>query len=41
MIHLSHNEGGQGMVEYLLAVSMVILAIVGLAAVLMHFLSNP
>jgi Flp pilus assembly pilin Flp len=39
MIHLLDNEGGQGMVEYLLIVSLVVLTIVGLFARLMHFFS--
>jgi Flp pilus assembly pilin Flp len=39
MIHLPDNEGGQGMVEYLLIVSMVVLTIMALFAGLMHFFS--
>jgi len=39
MIHLPDNERGQGMVEYLLIMSMVILTIMALFAVLMHFFS--
>ena len=36
MIHLSNNEAGQGMVEYLLTVSLVVLTIVSLFAAMMH-----
>jgi len=39
MIHLLDDEGGQGMVEYLLIVSLVVLTIVGLFAELMHLFS--
>jgi hypothetical protein len=39
MIHLPDNERGQGMVEYLLIMSMVILTIMALFAGLMHFFS--
>jgi len=39
MIHLPENEGGQGMVEYLLIVSMVVLTIMGLVAALIHHFS--
>jgi Flp pilus assembly pilin Flp len=38
LIHLLDDEGGQGMVEYLLIVSLVVLTIVGLFARLMHLL---
>jgi hypothetical protein len=40
MIHLLDEEGGQGMVEYLLIVSLVVLTIVGLFAGLMHLFSR-
>ena len=41
MIHLPDNEGGQGMVEYLLIVSLVVLTTVGLFTGLMrHFFPN-
>jgi Flp pilus assembly pilin Flp len=39
MIHLLDDAGGQGMVEYLLIVSLVVLTIVGLFAGLMHLFS--
>jgi len=39
MIHLPDNERGQGMVEYLLIMRMVILTIMALFAGLMHFFS--
>jgi len=39
MIHLPENERGQGMVEYLLIVSLVVLTIMGLVAALIHQLS--
>jgi len=39
MIRLPDNERGQGMVEYLLIMSMVILTIMALFAGLMHFFS--
>jgi Tfp pilus assembly protein FimT len=39
MIHRPDNERGQGMVEYLLIMSMVILTIMALFAGLMHFFS--
>jgi len=39
MIHLFEDEAGQGMVEYLLIVSLVVLTIVGLFARLMHLFS--
>jgi Flp pilus assembly pilin Flp len=40
MIHLFDDEGGQGMVEYLLIVSLVVLTIVAMFARLMHFFSQ-
>src|SRR5262249_39687981 len=40
MIHLLDDEGGQGMVEYLLIVSLVVLTIVGLFAVVMRFFTG-
>jgi len=39
MIHLPDNESGQGMVEYLLTVSLVVLTIMALVAVLIHHFS--
>jgi Flp pilus assembly pilin Flp len=39
MVHLFDHEGGQGMVEYLLIVSLVILTIMGIFAGLMHLFS--
>jgi Flp pilus assembly pilin Flp len=39
MISPLDEEGGQGMVEYLLMVSLVVLTIVGLFAGLMHLFS--
>ena len=39
MIHLSDNEGGQGIVEYLLIVSLVVLTKMALFAGLMHLFS--
>ena len=36
MIHLPENELGQGMLEYLLTVSMVVLTIMAMAAALIH-----
>jgi len=39
MVHLLEDEGGQGMVEYLLIVSLVVLTIMGMFAGLMHLLS--
>jgi hypothetical protein len=36
MIHTPNGEDGQGMVEYLLIVSLVVLTIVSLFAKLMH-----
>jgi len=39
MIPLLDEEGGQGMVEYLLIVSLVVLTIVALFAGLMHLFS--
>jgi Flp pilus assembly pilin Flp len=39
MIHFLDDAGGQGMVEYLLIVSLVVLTIVGLFAGLMHLFS--
>jgi len=39
MIHRPDNEGGQGMVEYLLTVSLVVLTIMALVAVLIHHFS--
>jgi Flp pilus assembly pilin Flp len=38
MINLLGDEGGQGTVEYLLIVSLVVLTIVGMVAGLMHVL---
>jgi Flp pilus assembly pilin Flp len=40
MIQLLDDEFGQGMVEYLLTVSLVVLTIVALFAGLMHFFSK-
>jgi len=40
MIQLLDDEGGQGMVEYLLIVSLVVLTIVALFAGLMHLFSK-
>ena len=40
MIHLLDDEGGQGMVEYLLIVSLVVLTIMALFAGLMHLFSS-
>jgi hypothetical protein len=39
MIHTPNGEDGQGMVEYLLIVSLVVLTIVSLFAKLMHLFS--
>jgi Flp pilus assembly pilin Flp len=39
MVHLLEDEGGQGMVEYLLIVGLVVLTIMGMFAGLMHLLS--
>jgi hypothetical protein len=39
MIHLPNNEAGQGMLEYLLTVSLVVLTIMGMVAALIHLLS--
>jgi Flp pilus assembly pilin Flp len=39
MIHAPNGEDGQGMVEYLLIVSLVVLTIVSLFAKLMHLFS--
>jgi Flp pilus assembly pilin Flp len=39
MIHLLDGEGGQGMVEYLLIVSLVVLTIVGLFVAVRHLFS--
>jgi hypothetical protein len=39
MIHLADNENVQGMVEYLLTVSLVILTIMALVAALIHYFS--
>jgi Flp pilus assembly pilin Flp len=40
MIRVLEEESGQGMVEYLLIVSLVVLTIVGLLAGLMHLFSR-
>jgi Flp pilus assembly pilin Flp len=39
MVHFFDDEGGQGMVEYLLIVSLVVLTVMGVFAGLMHLLS--
>jgi Flp pilus assembly pilin Flp len=39
MVHLFDDDGGQGMVEYLLIVSLVVFTIMGMFAGLMHLLS--
>jgi Flp pilus assembly pilin Flp len=39
MVQPFDNEGGQGMVEYLLIVSLVVLTILGMFAGLMHLWS--
>ena len=39
MVHRFDDEGGQGMLEYLLIVSLVILTIVGIFAGVMHLFS--
>jgi len=39
MIHLSNNEAGQGMLEYLLTVSLVVLTIMAMVAALIHYFS--
>ncbi|HXU16685.1 MAG TPA: hypothetical protein VN708_16245 [Terriglobales bacterium] len=40
MIPLLDEESGQGMVEYLLIVSLVVLTIAGLSVAWMHLLMN-